>query len=48
MIIDLINKKYDGQISLNDPIVCNDNSIPESLREILQKANGIIKGRIVN
>ena len=41
MIIDLINKKYDGQISLNDPIVCNDNCIPESLREILQKANGI-------
>ncbi len=41
MIIDLINKKYDGQICLNDPIVCEDNSIPESLREILQKANGI-------
>lgn len=41
MIIDLINKKYDRRISLNNPIACEDNSIPELLREILQKTNGI-------
>ena len=41
MVIDLIYKKYNGQIKLNNPIVCKDNSIPESLREILLKTNGI-------
>lgn len=41
MIIDLIFKKYDGRIKLNNPIVCGDNGIPELLREILQKTNGI-------
>ena len=41
MVIDLIYKKYNGQIKLNNPIVCKDNSIPESLREILLETNGI-------
>ena len=41
MVIDLIYKKYNGQIKLNNPIVCKDNSLPESLREILLKTNGI-------
>ena len=41
MIFDLINKKYDGRIELQEPVNCDISNLPESLREILMKSNGI-------
>ena len=41
MIIDLIKKKYGDDFKLLEPILCEDISIPEKLRNILQQSNGI-------
>ena len=40
-IIDLINEKYKNNISLQEPFNCDDDTLPETLTEILSHSNGI-------
>ncbi len=40
-IIDLINKKYNGNIRLLSPLKECDEDLPEQLKSILMNSNGI-------
>jgi hypothetical protein len=40
-IIELIDRKYDGNIRLQEPFDCYDDSLPEVLIDILRQSNGI-------
>ena len=41
MIIESLKEKYGNNYRLLDPFPCEDNNIPEILRNILHQANGI-------
>ena len=41
MLIDVIKEFYNGMIKLQEPIDCNSYDLPEELRLLLSKSNGI-------
>ena len=41
MIIELISKRYEGQIKLQEPLVGDNIDLPEELINVLLKSNGI-------
>ena len=45
-IINLINEKYEGNIKLQYPLDCGDDTLPEVLTEILRQSNGINETKI--
>ena len=47
MLIDIISKAYEGRIKLQAPLVLDNVELPDELKTILIKANGIMETMIV-